>query len=278
MKYFCLAIIFIILGITSSCANILFQNNEFSIELPEGWIEIPADTISVKMKESVKIFPDIPEEHYDYGYQIKKNKFIVCPYILIQIENIGRLSENEWEELTQYSLENDIEEYYPNSSFDLQTDKINYDPKANIFWMKFDLNLDNIVENSGIRTMIPTEKGFIKMTGYSLRKDFSEYSPIFLKIAKSIQPSYSLKYKTRISDNLPLSNKTDWNSILVSAVSFAIIGIIISAIAKLIIILKNTETHENIRCSECGLLRKKNIDVCPNCGSQKIIIENCLKN
>ncbi len=104
----------------------------------------------------------------------------------------NRLTKHDWEIVAKHSPDNYIKENYTKSSLYIQTDKINYDSKANILWMKFDLNLDGIIENSGIRIMIPTEKGFIKITGYSLRKDFSEYYPIFLKIAKSIQPSTSL--------------------------------------------------------------------------------------
>ena len=59
-----------------------YPKDEFSITLPDEWVEIPYNIIEDFMVKESKILQK-KKNHYDYGYQLKSNGWFHPPYILI---------------------------------------------------------------------------------------------------------------------------------------------------------------------------------------------------
>jgi len=211
------------------------QKNEFSIAIPDGWVEMPRDVIDAYEKEMANLAPNVPAQHFDYGFQLDETKnWFEHPYILVQIKNMGRIPDSQLEKLAGYSVQDTVKEYKDglNSvATDIQIGRMIYDKQTKIIWMHIQSNVVYVGPVSGISGMIPTEKGFIQIVGYSLRDDYPKYDPVFRSIILSVAPEPSLVYKPKWSDNLPpVVSGIEWGRVLSKAIGGAIAAAIIASI------------------------------------------------
>ena len=193
-------LIVILAGVSIASGNEL-QKNGFSISLPDGWVEMPRDVIDAYEKEMAKLAPNVPAQHYDYGFQLGASKnWFEYPYILVQMKNTGRFPENQLKKLEGYPVQQSLDKHKKglNSIMsDIQAGKMVYDKQTKMIWMRIEFNVANIGPVSGISGMIPTEKGFIQVMGYSLRKSYQTYEAIFQSVALSVSPDPELAYKPK---------------------------------------------------------------------------------
>ncbi len=220
-------------------ASQLFQKEVFSISLPDGWVEMPSDVIDAYEKGIAKLAPNVPAQNYDYGFQLgSADNWFEYPYILVQINNMGRIPEKQIENLEEYSAQESIDKY--KSDFDavmsdVQAGKMYYDKSAKIIWLHIEFSVVNIGPISGLSGIIPTEKGFIQVSGYSLKSDYASYAPVFRAAAISVTPDSELVYKPKWSDRFtPMVSGIDWSKVIVKAVVGAIIGGLIALFAGLL--------------------------------------------
>jgi hypothetical protein len=214
----------------------LYQKNGFSITLPEGWTEMPRNVIDSFEMELSKQAPNATQ-HYDYGFQLKKSEnWFEYPYILVQIKNTGRIQENQLEQLENLSLQEEIREKGKKDlgsvMSDIQVGKMYYDKHAKIVWLRIGANVINVGLITGLSGMVPTETGFIQVSGYSLADDFPNYNSTFQSVAMSVTPEPELVYKPKWSDSLPpVVSEIDWGNVagkaLVGAIIFGIIALIV---------------------------------------------------
>ena len=235
ITYVLLIVAFATLSIASDSE---LQKNGFSISLPDGWIEMPRDVIDAYEKEITRLAPNVTTQHYDYGFQLDSSKnWFEYPYILVQVKNIGRIPESQLEKLERYSVQESLDKYKKGVSSimsDIQAGKMVYDKETKMIWMRIESNVANIGPISGISGMIPTEKGFIQVMGYSLREHYPTYEAIFQSVALSVSPEPGLAYKPKWSDSLPPAVAgIDWGKVAGKAIAGAIIGGIIALIAAL---------------------------------------------
>lgn len=234
IKYF-YVIGFIILVSLSTVvhANQLYQKGIFSISLPDNWVEIPSNVMDAHEKELVRLVPNAPAKHYDYGFQLSSaHKWFEYPYILVRIKNTGRIPESQIEKLKRYQLQESLDKQKSNWSnvmSDIQTGKMYYDKTAKIIWLRLEANIIGIGHISGLSGIILTEKGFIQVNGYSLKSNYYAYEPVFRTVAMSVKPSSELIYKPKWSDSLPSAvSGIDWSKVAGKAIAGAIIGGLIS--------------------------------------------------
>jgi len=236
-KYlYMIALILIVNFLVAVQAKELYQKNVFSISLPDGWVEMPADVIDAYEKEMAKLVPNDPAPHYDYGFQLGSTEnWFDYPYILVQIDNIGRISKNQIEQLDGYSVQEDLNKYKNNLSpvmSDIQAGKMYYDSAAKIIWLHIESIVTEAGPISGLSGMIPTEKGFIQVNGLSLSSDYSTYEPIFRASTMSVAPNNELVYKPRSSSSLPpVANRIDLSQVAGKAIVGTIIGGLIVLLA-----------------------------------------------
>ncbi len=91
-------------------ANI--QKNGYVISIPAGWIEIPTDIIEKYEKMISNLGPNAIKQHYDCGFQLdsKKNWF-EYPYVLMQVNNLGRIPENQLVKLQGFSMQKSLDDF-----------------------------------------------------------------------------------------------------------------------------------------------------------------------
>lgn len=152
-----------------------YQKDCFRISLPPEWIEIPRDVIDSYEEAVAMSAPDFPLQHYDYAFQLESSKnWFEFPYILIQVKNSGRIPENQLQKFEQISLQKDLKKYERQSNLimsDIQAGKMVYDKQNKIIWMRIEGNIANVGSMAGLSCMVPTEKGFIQISGYSFKSD-----------------------------------------------------------------------------------------------------------
>lgn len=210
----------------------------FSISLPDGWVEMPIDVIDSYEKEIARLAPNAKTEHYDYGFQLDSSKnWFEYPYILVQVKNTGRIPESQLEKLEGYFVQESLakqEKAVGSIMSDIQMGKMVYDKRNKMIWMRIEADVVNIGPISGISGMVPTEKGFIQVMGYSLRENYPNYESIFQSVAVSVSPEPGLTYKPKWSDSLPSAvTGIDWGKVMGKAIAGAIIGGIIALFAAL---------------------------------------------
>ena len=244
-KIIVLLVLFItIVAIGKASGNELHQKNGFSITLPDEWVEMPRDIIDLYENKVSKQAPNAKKQHYDYGFQLESsNNWFEYPYILVQIKNTGRIPENQLEKLENYSFKDTINKSKKDMSSlmsDIQAGKMYYDKHEKIIWVRIEMNVVNVGIVSGLCCMVPTEKGFIQVNGYSLRNKFSNYEPFFRSVSMSVSPEPGLVYKPKWSDSLPpVISGIDWGKVAGKAIAGAIIAGIIALIAGLLKKKKN---------------------------------------
>jgi len=205
------------------------QKNGFSISLPDGWIEMPRDVIYAYEKELAKLAPNAPVQHYDYGFQLDVSKdWFEYPYILVQVKNIGRIPESQLKKLEGYPVQKSLDKHrkrFSSIMSDIQAGKMFYDKQTKMIWMSIESNVVDIGPISGISGIVPTEKGSIQVSGYSLRNDYTTYESIFRSVAMSVKPEPGLVYKPKWSDRLPsVVSSIDWGKVAGKAIAGAVIG------------------------------------------------------
>jgi hypothetical protein len=212
-----------------------FHKNGFSISLPDEWVEIPEDVIDTTEEKLAKLNPNAQMPKADYGFQLSSSKnWFEYPYILIIINNSGRIPESQLKKLEEYPFKkvfNETQNELSSIISDLEAGKIVYDKQAKLMWMRTEANVPPEGLISGISCMVPTETGFIQISGYSLRDNFPIYEAIFQSVALSVSPEPQLAYKSKWSDSLPPALAgIDWGKVAGKAIVYGLIGGIIALI------------------------------------------------
>ncbi len=234
IRYIIVLVVFVSLSDPIQAID-LHQMTDFSISLPDEWVEIPRDVIDTYEEEISNLAPNAPIQHYDYGFQLgSTDKWFEYPYILIQVNKMGRIPESQIEKLEKYSLQESFDEKNNNLSSimsDIKVGKMYYDNEAKIIWLRIESNVVDVGHISGLAGMIPSEKGFFQVSGYSLKDDYSTYEPIFRAITVSVVPSIELVYNPRWTNSLPpVVSSIDWNKVLGEGIVGAITGVFLALI------------------------------------------------
>lgn len=181
--------------------------HEVSLDLPDGWVEVPASVLQGFFDEMKRQAPLAQIPKYDYAFQASAGPpWLVSPYLLVKNTPNGRPTEHELETLPTLDLNAELKKSVdPLSALmsDSALGKMRYDKPANVVWIPSKSNVAGVGEVSGISGVIPTEKGFLELHGYAKTADFAQQLPVFEKIVTSAQVAPDLKYQPRWTDKLP---------------------------------------------------------------------------
>ncbi len=227
--FICFILIVLIGASSAAYADMRHQKDGFSISLPSGWIEIPRDAIDNFERELSKAAPDIPTQHYDYGFQLDTARdWFDYPYVLIQVHGNGRIPEKELEKMDEYPIQESIErqkEGFNPIVSNIKAGKMYFDQDSKMIWARMEIDVVGVGRVSCLSGLIPTEKGVIAVHGYSLEEDFSKYRPAFQVIAESVAPDQGLVYKPKWSGSFPESGQViNWMRIIGMTIVGAAIG------------------------------------------------------
>ncbi|NCC50511.1 MAG: hypothetical protein EOM20_04765 [Spartobacteria bacterium] len=204
----------VILAIIVLSASIAFASsihkNEFYIDLPENWVEIPQSEIQNYISELSDMAPEVGKPQCTYAFQIEGDHWFNEPFMTIHVDNSGRVSKQEYEKITKRSLGSAL-----NNNLGAYIDEIKakagtpiYDKDRNILWTAVEISPDPpIVIASAI---FLTNKGMITFSsGCASHKVLEK----FVQIIGSVALKPELQYKSRLIDSIPFINRLNWKSI-----------------------------------------------------------------
>lgn len=215
---FKIASFFILLNllIVETQASELYKKSEFSISLPDGWVEIPRNVIDAYEIETAKLAPEAPKQHYDYVFQLRSVKnWFEYPFITVQINKMGKISENELENMENYPTQKEVnkhKEKLSSAMTDIQVGKMYYDKDSRIIWLRMESKVINVGYISGLSGVILTEQGFIQVNGYSLKNDFPRYEPVFKSSTLSVEPCLRAETKWYENGTLYQASVKEWQN------------------------------------------------------------------
>jgi hypothetical protein len=206
---------------------------EVTLELPDGWIEVPADVLQQFHAEMKRTAPLAQVPKYDYAFQSANGPpWLHYPYLLVKVTPSGRPSEHELESLPSIDLNEkfkDENEHWSSLMKDTSLGKMRYDKATNVVWIPSKSTVNGIGVISGISGIIPTEKGFVELHAYARTEDFEARMPTFEKLITGAKIAPDLLYKPRWTDKLgPAAGLFDTKSLLSRLAIFAIVGVLIA--------------------------------------------------
>jgi hypothetical protein len=219
----------------STTRSEVVQKPDFSLALPEGWVEIPQEVLKQTYEAMKQQAPDAGFPRYDYGFQLESaEKWMAYPYVLVQISNTARISEHELQSLQKVDMNKEIRSYAQAAKTlmsNMQVGQPSYDAALHVIWMTSQSDVVGIGKVQGLSGMIPTEKGMVMVHGYALDANFPTYAPMYRNLIASTKVSPELAYKPRWTDNVPVIGRFDTSRLFRSAVIGGIIGLLIALIA-----------------------------------------------
>lgn len=209
---------------------------EVTVELPDGWHEVPADVLQAFYEEIRRQAPKVEAPKYDYAFQADAGPpWLAYPYVLVKIRPSGRPSEFELENLPSIDLDSKIKEKGEDWSRlmkDSSLGQMRYDKAANVVWLTSKSTVVNIGEVRGISGIIPTEKGFVELHSYARAEDFDGHLPTFEKIITGAKVAPDLAYQPNWTDKLGPFAKFNFKEMGFVVVLGALIGIGVAVMRK----------------------------------------------
>ncbi|WP_029923079.1 hypothetical protein [Nevskia soli] len=179
-------------------ADVVVQKPEFSVALPDGWVEMPQDALAAARDKIARTVPNAVIPRYDYGFQLAANKTMEYPYILVQLTDKGRIPPEQLQKLPKLDL---------GAALDGKTDVLKalvsgvslghmqYDEKVGVIWLSSQSEVPGVGTIHGLSGLIPTQNGALQLHCYALDASFDTYLPLFRQIVASATPSAALAYQ-----------------------------------------------------------------------------------
>jgi len=218
-------------------ASHIYNTDIFSINFPDEWVEIPESAIRLHVNQLADRIddPDFLSPKYECGFQpTNSSSWFDFPYMLVQINNGGRISEQNLSAMSEFPSEDQVrslEKKYSLIISELQAEKMYYECDKNIIWLTVESDIEGVGRVYSFSAIIPTETGSIQLGGSTLFENVAEFEPIFRSVAVSITPSGGVLYKKEFRDNdLVEQGEPNWLSIAgrglsgLVVVAFVLIG------------------------------------------------------
>lgn len=174
--------------------------DDFSITLPDGWVEIHGSVLQAYAEKMDETFPDTPRHVYDYGYQIENaGNWLTYPCILVQFRPDGRIPSGElarYQKMSSQKGASDVSEMSEGESI--------YDKENQILWTLLTTPTQVGETAKGLVAIKLTEVGYIQLTGCATEDSYDEYEKIFMAAFNSLHIDESISYKPQFGDTMPV--------------------------------------------------------------------------
>jgi len=210
-----------------------FQTSQFSLTLPDSWVEIPKEVLDAYSEQLAQLAPDNPKQVYDYGYQYHDPEgWFRYPYILVQIKNVGRISSGE---LGQYKkirkgLDEGVDDVETNLSGILSNASIGepiHDEENQILWTTMSMDVNSVGRINAITALKLTEQGFIQFNAYATEATFNKCADVYRTAFSGLHINASIAYKPQVTDNAPSIGGVNMGKVAIAGLKGALIGGII---------------------------------------------------
>jgi hypothetical protein len=206
-----------------------FTKPEVTLEVPDGWVEVPADVLQAFHDEMQRQAPLVQAPKYNYALQSMPGPpWLSYPYVLVKVTPSGRPTEHDLETLPTIDLNAKVREQGDAWSGLMKASSLGqmrYDKAANIVWLSSKSEVKSIGAVTGISGIIPTEQGFVELHGYAKDADFAQHLPTFQKIITGAKVAPHLQYQPRWTDQLGPAARFDFKWLGFLAAIGALVGI-----------------------------------------------------
>jgi len=204
----------------SASGEIFETRDDFSIALPDGWVEIPGTVLQAFSEMMGDLSPDTPPQVYDYGYQIEGDgKWLTYPYVLVQVRPEGRIPSGE------------LARYQTNSSHtgDVDLSEVRfgnstYDEEHQILWSTLTTPTQDGETAKALVAVKLTEAGYIRLTGCATEDSFDQYAKVFRDAFSSLEIDESIAYKPQFADKMPVIGGIMTGKVIIWCIQAVVIG------------------------------------------------------
>jgi hypothetical protein len=242
IKYVIFILTFPIIFYSSISFSEIIKKNEFSIVIPDDWIDIPKNIIDFHFESANKILNE-NVSGFDYGFQSKESKaWFEFPYILIQINNKNRLPLSDWKKLDKYSF-NKIDNKIVSST---SIEEFAWEDISKRIWMRMGFNVKNIGEVTCISGIIPTNVGYIQIYVYDLKSSYNINESLYIDYILSVKPDISIDYESSVVDLFPQSIRSiNWSFVVEKTFGGIFVSIIVLSYFFIRFFLKKRASGKN---------------------------------
>lgn len=217
-----------VVALTLSASGETFQTSDlFSIDLPDGWLQVPADILDEFSLKNESISSNAPAQYYDYGYQAEapNGRWLSYPYVLVQVRPIGRIPSSELARYQKLSAE--VEEF---TLPEVSVGDAVYDKENQTLWSTLATHTDDGTPVKALVAVKLTEVGYIRLMGCTTEDTFGEYESIFREAFSLLGIDESIAYKPQVADAIPSVGGIKTGKVLVWIVQAMVIGGVLWAI------------------------------------------------
>ena len=204
----------------SACGETFETRDDFSITLPDGWVQIPGSVLQGVAAKLDELSPDTPRQVYDYGYQIDDDgQWLTYPYILGQFRPAGRIPSGElarYQKMSSQMGDIDLSE--------VRFGESTYDKENLILWSTITAHT---LDGEAVKALVAvklTELGYIRFTGCATEALFDEYEKVFRNAFSSLGMGESIAYKPQFADAMPVIGGIITGKIVLWCIQAVVIG------------------------------------------------------
>jgi hypothetical protein len=209
MKSFLPLILAVLLSSDESIADVFETADDFSVMLPSGWVEAPAEALRNMEAAVEKASQGGIKQQFDYGYQLSSaSVWFEYPYIIVQVNRKRRVPEGQ---LAQYERSHSeiregmekAEDSFGDLLSGMEQGETLYDETDHVLWSTMTMSVQGAGAVRGLIAVKLTEFGFIQLMGYATQDTFAQYAPVFRGAVSSLAIADQYKYQPRLTDHAP---------------------------------------------------------------------------
>ena len=175
-----------------------FKKPEFTITLPDGWVEM-SKTEMAQFNANVRKRPAGKRAaQFRYGFHPgASGNPGTFPYIVARVTAGGRISEDALRKLQTVDLNKALEQQkhkLPAFISRAMLGRPLYDPALHTIWVTAQMSMRDGQQVEGLTAIIATKTGFVQVSAWATQDSFASYLPVFHKVMASVVLPRRLRY------------------------------------------------------------------------------------
>jgi hypothetical protein len=183
-------------------AGDVVKKTEFTMTLPDGWVEVPRDAMTPFNANIVHAMPNMPRARvpqYRYGFQPKAAAHWLAefPYLVVRINTARRIPESEFQQMESVDLNKEMRKHkdeLPSFMAKMALGRPLYDPSSHTVWIAGDVPGPDNEPIRALSAMIATKDGFVQLSAYAPKAQFASYYAALHRAMASVVIPPEMRY------------------------------------------------------------------------------------